>query len=138
MPKRTSQTWSRRKGTPGIQTETVLDCADNSGARKLKMIASVGYQGTRRRQPHASLGDQIVTIVKKGKPELRRQIVRAVVIRQRMPFQRANGQWIQFEDNAAVLIDTEGEPKGTEIRGAVAKEAAKKWPSVGKICRIIV
>lgn len=138
MPKSTSQTWSRRKGTPGIQTETMLECADNSGARKLKMVASVGYKGRRRRQPHASIGDQIVAIVKKGKPELRRQIVRAIVIRQRMPFQRESGEWIQFEDNAAVLIDNEGEPKGTEIRGAVAKEAAKKWPSVGRICRIIV
>lgn len=138
MPKRTSQAWSRTKGTPGIQTETVLECADNSGARKLQMISAVGYHGNRRKQPYASLGDQIVATVKKGKPELRRQIVRAVVIRQRMPYQRANGSWVQFEDNAAVLIDTEGEPKGTEIRGAIAKEAAKKWPSVGKIARIIV
>lgn len=138
MPKRTSQAWSRRKGTPGVQTESVLDCADNSGARKLKMIAAIGYHGRRRRQPYASLGDQIVATVKKGKPELRHQIVRAIVVRQKMPYKRANGEWIQFEDNAAVVIDSEGEPKGTEIRGAVAKEAAKKWPAVGKIARIIV
>lgn len=138
MPKRTSQAWSRRKGTPGIQTETILKCADNSGAQKLKMIASVGSQGTKRKQPNATLGDEIVATVKKGKPELRRQVVRAVIIRQKMPYRRANGQWIQFEDNAAVLIDTEGEPKGTETRGALAKEAAKRWPAVGKISTIIV
>ncbi|MEM3440024.1 MAG: uL14 family ribosomal protein, partial [Candidatus Bathyarchaeia archaeon] len=76
--------------------------------------------------------------VRKGTPELRKQMFHAVVIRQRMPYRRPDGIRIQFEDNAAVLVTPEGELKGTEIRGPVAKEAAERWPRVANLASMIL
>jgi len=103
-----------------------------------KVIAVAGYKGRQRRIPHATLGDVVICVVKEGTPKMRKKIVRAVIVRQRMPYRRKDGTWIQFEDNAAVLINPEGEPLGSEVHGPIAREAAKRWPSVGKIARIIV
>ncbi|MHA1615958.1 MAG: 50S ribosomal protein L14 [Candidatus Njordarchaeales archaeon] len=138
MPKRKAATFPKIKGTPGINVTTKLICADNSGAKVLQVIAVIGYKGRKRRIPRASIGDVVVCVVKEGTPKMRKNIVRAVIIRQRMPYRRKDGTWIQFEDNAAVLINPEGEPLGTEIHGPVAREAARRWPSVGRIARIIV
>lgn len=126
------------RGTPGINVTTKLVCADNTGAKILEVIAVAGYKGRQRRIPHASLGDVVICVVKQGTPKMRKKIVRAVIVRQRMPYRRKDGSWIQFEDNAAVLINPEGEPLGSEVHGPVAREAAKRWPSVGKIARIII
>ncbi|MHA1676839.1 MAG: 50S ribosomal protein L14, partial [Candidatus Njordarchaeales archaeon] len=111
---------------------------DNSGARILEVISVIGYKGVQRRQPKATIGDVVVATVKEGTPKMRKQIVRAVIIRQRMPYRRKDGSWIQFEDNAAVLINQEGEPLGSEIRGPIAREAARRWPSIGRIAKIVV
>ncbi|MCD6491862.1 MAG: 50S ribosomal protein L14 [Candidatus Njordarchaeia archaeon] len=138
MPKRKAQAFPKMKGTPGIQTTTRLICADNSGARILEVISVIGYKGVQRRQPKATIGDVVVATVKEGTPKMRKQIVRAVIIRQRMPYRRKDGSWIQFEDNAAVLINQEGEPLGSEIRGPIAREAARRWPSIGRIAKIVV
>jgi len=80
----------------------------------------------------------IMVSVTKGSPDLRRQMFPAVVVRQRRPFKRPEGIRIQFEDNAAVIMTPEGELKGTEIRGPVAREAAERWPRVANIASIIV
>jgi large subunit ribosomal protein L14 len=76
--------------------------------------------------------------VSKGKPELRRQMFPAVVIRQKRLFKRPDGMRLQFEDNAAVIMTPEGELKGTEIRGPVAKEAAERWPRVANLASIVL
>ncbi|MEM1872241.1 MAG: uL14 family ribosomal protein, partial [Candidatus Nezhaarchaeales archaeon] len=86
----------------------------------------------------AGVGDMIIVSVKKGTPELRKQIMRAIVIRQKRPFRRPNGQWVQFEDNAVVIVTEDGNPKGTEIRGPVAREAAERWPRVAALATLIV
>lgn len=138
MPKRKAQSFPRMTGTPGIQTTTKLICADNSGAQLLEVIAVVGYKGRLRRQPWATLGDVVVAVVKKGDPKWRKKIVRAVIVRQRMPYRRKDGSWVQFEDNAAVLINPEGEPIGSEVKGPVAKEAADRFPNIGKIAKYVV
>ena len=138
MPKRKAATFPKIKGTPGINVTTKLVCADNSGAKVLQVIAVIGYKGRQRRIPRATIGDVVVCVVKEGSPKMRKNIVRAVIVRQRMPYRRKDGTWIQFEDNAAVLINQEGEPLGTEIHGPVAREAARRWPSVGRIAKIIV
>lgn len=138
MPKRKAAAFPKMKGTPGINVTTKLICADNTGAKILEVIAVAGYKGRQRRIPHASLGDVVICVVKQGTPKMRKKIVRAVIVRQRMPYRRKDGSWIQFEDNAAVLINPEGEPLGSEVHGPIAREAAKRWPSVGKIARIIV
>jgi large subunit ribosomal protein L14 len=80
----------------------------------------------------------VMVSVRKGTPDLRKQILPAVVIRQRKPFRRADGAWVEFEDNAAVIMTPEGEMKGSEIRGPVAKEAAERWPRIAGASSIIV
>jgi len=80
----------------------------------------------------------IMVSVTKGSPDLRRQMFPAVVVRQRRPFKRPEGVRVQFEDNAAVIMTPEGELKGTEIRGPVAREAAERWPRVANLASIIV
>lgn len=104
-----------------IQTETRLNVADNTGAREVMCIKVLG--GTRRR--YAGLGDIIVCSVKSviaGSEVKKKAIVRAVVVRRKQPTRRPDGSYIRFDSNAVVLIDTDGNPKGTRIFGAVARE----------------
>ena len=138
MPKRRAGMMTRMKFRCGINVGTFLTCADNTGARKLQVIAVIGYKGVQRRIPRATVGDVVVCTVKDGKPELVGEIVRAVIIRQRAPYKRKDGSWICFEDNAAILIKPDGEPQGTEIRGPVAREAVMRFPSIGKLAKIVV
>lgn len=126
------------KVSRGVQAGTVLKCADNTGARQLRLVQAIGYKGRLRRVPSAGVGDLIMTSVRKGTPDMRKKLFRAVVVRQKMPFRRAEGIWIQFEDNAAVIMTTEGEMKGSEIRGPVAREAAERWPRIASAASIIV
>jgi large subunit ribosomal protein L14 len=104
-----------------IQTETRLNVADNTGAREVMCIKVLG--GTRRR--YAGLGDVIVCSVKSviaGSEVKKKAIVRAVVVRRKQPTRRPDGSYIRFDSNAVVLIDTDGNPRGTRIFGAVARE----------------
>jgi len=126
------------KISKGLIPGTVLKCADNTGARVLRLIQVIGYKGRLRRYPKASVGDQITVSVRKGVPEMRKKMFQAVIVRQRKPYRRVDGVWIQFEDNAAAIITPDGEMKGSEIRGPVAKEAAERWPRVASAARIIV
>ncbi|MEG9194080.1 MAG: 50S ribosomal protein L14 [Candidatus Methanoglobus sp.] len=121
-----------------LPTGAMLVCADNSGAREVQIISVIGYKGVRRRYPAAGVGDMVVVSVKKGLPEIRKQVHYAVIIRQRKEFRRPNGERIKFEDNAAVLVNEGGEPKGTEIRGPVAREAAERFSKIATIATTIV
>jgi len=126
------------KLSKGLIPGTVLKCADNTGARSLRLIQVIGYKGRLRRYPSASVGDRITISVRKGTPELRHKMFQAVIVRQRKPYRRIDGVWIQFEDNAAAIITPDGEMKGSEIRGPVAREAAERWPRVASAARTIV
>lgn len=104
-----------------IQTETVLQVADNSGARKVACIRVLG--GSRRR--YASVGDIIVVSVKDAIPNARvkkGEVRQAVIVRTAKGIGRSDGSFIKFDDNAAVLIDAQREPVGTRIFGPVARE----------------
>ncbi len=124
--------------TKALTTGTYLKCADNSGAKVLEIIAVRGYKGTRRRYPKAGVGDIVYCSVKKGDPKIRKQVVMAVIVRQKKEYRRANGMRIKFEDNAAVLINDKREPRGSEIKGPIAKEVVERFPSIGKIATIVV
>ncbi|OHA01457.1 MAG: 50S ribosomal protein L14 [Candidatus Sungbacteria bacterium RIFCSPLOWO2_02_FULL_48_13b] len=103
-----------------IQTRSMLQVADNSGAKLLQVIKVLG--GTRRR--YAGLGDVIVASVKIAEPRKvvkKKDIVRAVIVRQRNPHKRPDGSYIRFDENAAVVIEGV-EPKGGRIFGPVARE----------------
>jgi len=116
----------------------LLKCADNSGAKVVQLIGVPRIKSRIRRLSSASVGDKVIVSVKEGTPEVRRQIFHAVIIRQRKPFRRLDGTWIQFEDNAAVIVTEDGECKGTEIRGPVAKEAAERWPKVAGLASMVI
>jgi len=115
-----------------------LQCVDNTGAREVEIVSVKGYKGVRRRLATAGVGDMVVISVKKGTVEMRREVTTAVVIRQKKEYRRADGLRVKFEDNAAVILSTDGVLKGSEIRGPVAKEAADRWPSIGSAASIIV
>jgi len=122
----------------GLPIGATLVCADNSGAKELKLITVFGYKGRLRKLGKAGIGDRVNVSVTKGKQELRKQVLQAVIVRQRKPFRRPDGTWMQFEDNAAVLIKPGGEPQGSELRGPMAREVTLKWPRVAAIASKIV
>ncbi len=124
--------------TRGLPTGALLECADNTGARVVEIIAVKNIKTVHRRYPAAGVGDMVVVTVKKGKPELKRQVLHAVIIRQRMPYRRPDGTRIQFEDNAAVIVTPQGDMKGSAIKGPVAREAADRWPRIAAAASIIV
>ncbi len=108
-----------------VQQETVLNVADNSGAKKVYCIRIAG--GSKRK--YASVGDIITVSVREAIPNSkvpRGSVMRAVVVRTRKPVRRPDGSYIRFDDNAAVLINKDGEPIGTRVFGPVARELRAK------------
>ncbi|GAB7009543.1 MULTISPECIES: 50S ribosomal protein L14 [Halorubrum] len=124
--------------TQGLSKGSLITCADNTGARELKVISVSGYSGTKNRHPKAGIGDKVTVSVTKGTPEMRRQVLEAVVVRQRKPIRRPDGTRVKFEDNAAVIIDDLDEPRGTEIKGPVAREVAERFGSIASTATMIV
>ncbi len=126
------------KQTRGLPVGANLRCVDNTGAKVVEIVSVCKYHGVHRRLPSAGIGDLIIVSVKKGNPEMRRQVVNAVIVRQRRPFRRPDGTWVSFEDNAAVITTEKGETKGTDIKGPVAREAAQRWARIAANASIIV
>ncbi len=108
-----------------IQEETNLVVADNSGAKKIRCIRVLGGHDRR----YASVGDLIVVSVKSaipGAPVKKGEVHRAVVVRTKKEIRRKDGSYIRFDENAAVLLSPQGEPKGTRIFGPVARELRER------------
>lgn len=108
-----------------IQMRTILDVADNSGARKISCIHSLGSQVGRV----ATLGDVITANVKEATPDgtvKKGQVVKAVIVRTRKEHRRKDGTYIRFDDNAAVLINDQKEPIGTRVFGPVSRELRER------------
>lgn len=125
--------------TRGLSVGAKVATCDNSGAKIVKIISVKNLKTVKGRKPAAGVGDLVFVSVIKGKPDIRKQVVPAVIVRQRRPYKRADGMSVQFEDNAIVVLkDEKGEPKGTIFKGAVAKEATVRWPGVSKTARVIV
>jgi len=122
----------------GLPLGAVIPCADNTGAKVISLIGVKDLHTVARRIPAAGVGDLFIASVRKGTPEMRAKVVYAVVVRQRRPYRRADGNVIEFEDNAAVLVTPEGEVRGSEIKGPVAREAAERWPRIAAIASTIV
>ena len=108
-----------------IQQETRLNVADNSGAKEVLCIRVLGGTGKR----YASIGDKIVVTVKSAMPNgnvKQGQVTKGVVVRTKKPTRRADGSYIRFDENAAVIIKEDGNPKGTRIFGPIARELREK------------
>jgi len=109
-----------------IQAETRLDVADNTGAKEVMCVKVLG--GTRRR--YASVGDIVIGSVKKSEPggDVKEgEVVRAVIVRTRFPVRRSDGSYVRFDRNALVLIDNDGNPRGTRIFGAAGFDSKPRW-----------
>lgn len=129
----------KAKITKGLNVGSKIETCDNSGAKVIHIISVKGSKTVQGRKPSAGVSDLILASVKKGSPEMRKQVVFAVIVRQKKEYRRPSGERIKFEDNAAVVLkDDKGNPKGTIFKGAIAKEACNKWPGIAKVARIIV
>lgn len=124
--------------TRALPVTAKLVCADNTGAKVLRIVQVTKYKGRHSRLPSAAIGDFVTVTVKKGPAELRKQIYGAVIIRQKYPVRRLNGTRLIFEDNATVLVTQEGEIKGTDIKGPVAAEVAERWPRIANLASMII
>ena len=121
-----------------IQNQTVLAVIDNSGARLAKCI------NTLRSGRFARVGDEISVVVQTIKPTgksvlkvKRGEVTRAVIVRTRKEWQRTDGSWIKFDDNAVVLLNTSKQMIGSKINSAIAKELTTNWPDVAKLTTTI-
>ncbi len=115
-----------------IQQETMLDIADNSGVKSALCIKVLGKGGSRKshfRRPVAGVGDVVCIAIKKSLPTCQlndKKVHKCVIIRTKSPIKRPDGSYVRFDSNAAVIIDGEGNPIGTRIFGAVARELREK------------
>merc|ERR1711907_910583 len=107
--------------TLGLPVGALINCADNTGAKNIYIIAVKGWGARLNRLPSACSGDMVMATVKKGKPDLRKE-----------------GTWVYFEDNAGVIVNPKGEMKGSAITGPVAKECADLWPRIASAANCIV
>lgn len=121
-----------------LQTGSKMVCADNTGARVVQIVSVFGYHGVKNRQPKMGVGDLATVSVKKGTPDMKRKLVKAVVVRQKKEFRRPNGLRVSFEENAMILLNDNGDPRGTDIKGPVAREVAERFPKVGSMATIII
>lgn len=126
------------KISKALSVGTHIRCADNTGANTLQIIAVKGYKGVSRRRPRAGIGDIVTCTVKTGDIKMRHQVVQAVIVRQKKSFHRPNGLSVSFEDNAAVLVNERNEPRGTRIKGPIAKEVVERFSPIGKIASMVV
>ncbi len=125
--------------TGGLQKGSRIKACDNSGAKVLYIISFRGSKGVRGRKPTGGVGDYITASVKEGDPDMRKKVVNAIIVRQAKEYRRSDGVRIKFEDNAAVVLkDDRGNPKGTLVKGPIAREIVGRWPAVAKIAKVVI
>jgi len=125
--------------TKGLPHGSTIPTCDNSGAKMLKIFSVKGHKTVKGQMPAARIGDLVQASVVKGKPDMRKTVVLAIIVRQKKEYRRLDGKRIVFEDNAAVVVkDDKGNPKGTIFKGPIAKEACERWPGIAKVANMIV
>ena len=126
------------RATAGLNLGSVMIASDNSGAKVVKIVAVKRAKAKKGKQVSAKIADWVKVSVRKGIPDMKGKVFDAVIIRQKRPYRRLNGERIAFEDNAvAILKDEKGNPKGTQIKGPIAREVMERWQSVAKIASIV-
>lgn len=125
--------------TRGLNVGSNVVAADNSGARIVRIVGVKRGKVTKGRQQYAKVADWVKVSVREGKPDMKGIVFDAVVIRQKKPYKRLTGERVSFEDNAVALLkDEKGNPKGTQIKGPVAREVQERWGSVAKIAQFVL
>ena len=126
------------RATAGLNLGAVMVSSDNSGAKIVRLVSVKRSKAKKGKQVCAKMADWVKVSVKKGLPEMKGKVFDAVIIRQKKPYRRLTGERIAFEDNAvAILKDEKGNPKGTQIKGPIAREVMERWPQVAKIASIV-
>lgn len=127
------------KVTRGLNIGSNVIASDNSGARIVRITGVKLGKSTKKRQQFAKVGDHVKVSVRAGKPDMKGQVFDAIVIRQRKSYRRLTGERVCFEDNAVALMkDEKGNPKGTQIKGPVAREIQERWKEVAKIAQYVL
>jgi len=125
--------------TKAINVGSQVETCDNSGAKVIKVFTVMGSKTVKGRLSAAGFYLVVMASVKRGRPDMRKQVVYAVIVRQKKEYRRADGMRIKFEDNAAVVLkDDKGNPKGTIFKGAIAKEVCERWPGIAKLASIVI
>ncbi|HEA46765.1 MAG TPA: 50S ribosomal protein L14 [Candidatus Pacearchaeota archaeon] len=126
------------KITPALNLGATMISSDNSGAKIVRLVSVKRGKGRKGRQGRARVSDMVKVSVKKGIPDMKGKVFDAVIIRQKKPLRRKDGERVAFEDNAvAILKDDKGNPKGTQIKGPVAREVMERWPQVARIASVV-
>jgi len=122
------------RATRSLNIGSLLEACDNSGARLVKIVSIKHSKTSKGRMSYAKLADWVKVSVRKGDPKMKGEVFDAVLVRQKKPWRRNTGERICFTDNAVALLkDEKGNPKGTQIKGSVAKEVQERWKEVAKI-----
>ncbi len=125
--------------TKGLNMGSLVTAADNSGARIVRIVGVNRGKTRRGRQQYIKIGDWVRVSVRAGNPEMKGQVFEAVVIRQKKPFRRYTGERVAFADNAVALMkDEKGNPKGTQIKGPIAREVGDRYTFVAKIAKFVL
>ena len=126
------------RATAGLNLGANVVAADNSGAKIVRIVSVKRGKGRKGKQGVVKIADFVKVSVKKGIPDMKGKVFDAIVIRLKKPYRRLNGERVAFEDNAvAILKDDKGNPKGTQIKGPVAREVMERWVSVAKIAPMV-
>ena len=126
------------KVTKGLNIGSIVEACDNSGARVVRIVSIKHGKSGKGRQGYAKIADQVKVSVRKGDPKMKGEVFDAVVVKQKKPWRRLNGERICFMDNGVVLLkDDKGNPKGTQIKGAIAREIQERWKEVARLARVI-
>ncbi len=128
----------KRNGSRGLPIGAEIEVVDNSGAKMVKVISVKGYKTVKRMLECGGVGDMITANVTKGKPDMKHTVVKCVIVRQKQEFKRPDGTTVKFQSNGAVVLkDEKGNPKGTIIKGAIAREVGERFPAVARIASVI-
>ncbi len=126
------------KPTRSLNIGSLVEACDNSGARICRIVSVKHGKTSKGRMGYAKVGDWIKVSVRKGDPKMKGEVFDAILVRQRKPWKRNTGERICFSDNAVALLkDEKGNPKGTQIKGAVAREVQERWKEVARIASTV-
>lgn len=127
-----------KRTTRALPVGARLKCVDNSGAKTVEVVSVSTHKTKRRQIPSVTLGEMFTGAVKSGSPEMRHKLVKAIVVRMAKEFRRVDGTRVLYEDNACVVVDNDGNPKGSDIKGVISKDAVERWPTIGKVARMVL
>ncbi|CAI9102670.1 OLC1v1000972C1 [Oldenlandia corymbosa var. corymbosa] len=122
----------------GLPVAATVNCPDNTRVKNLYIISVKGMKGRLNRLPTACVGDRVMAAVKKGKLDLRKKVMPAVIVRQRKPWRQKDGVYTYFEDNAGVIVNPKGKMEGSAISGPIGKECDDRWLRIASVANVII